>query len=100
MTNRTFAIDEELNRQAADILDSIGMNMNAYVRLSLKQLVNERRVPFDLKAETDIPNELTWRRMIEAEAKELGLLPDDATTYDDPEQAIAALHKAAEESNH
>ena len=100
MTNKTFAIDEELNRQAGEVLDSIGMNMNAYVKLALKQLVNERRVPFDLKAESDIPNEQTWRRMIEVEAMELGLLRDDARTYDDPEQAIEALHQAARKSQH
>ena len=41
-------IDEELKKQAETILDEIGLNMTTYVISSLKALVREQGVPFEL----------------------------------------------------
>lgn len=41
-------VDEELKRQAEITLDEIGLNMTTYVISSLKALVREQRVPFEL----------------------------------------------------
>ncbi|MCL2604464.1 MAG: type II toxin-antitoxin system RelB/DinJ family antitoxin [Defluviitaleaceae bacterium] len=41
-------IDEELKQQAEQTLDEIGLNMTTYITSSLKALVREQRVPFEL----------------------------------------------------
>lgn len=40
--------DKSLTSEVVSILDSIGLGLNAYLTLSLKQLVNQRRGPFEL----------------------------------------------------
>lgn len=41
-------IDDELKQQAEAMLDEVGLNMTTYVISSLKALVREQRVPFEL----------------------------------------------------
>ena len=41
-------IDDELKQQAEQTLDEIGLNMTTYITSSLKALVREQRVPFEL----------------------------------------------------
>ena len=41
-------IDDELKRQAETTLDELGLNMTTYVISSLKALVREQGVPFEL----------------------------------------------------
>ena len=41
-------IDDELKRQAEATLDEIGLNMTTYVISSLKALVREQGVPFEM----------------------------------------------------
>jgi DNA-damage-inducible protein J len=43
-------IDDELKEQAETMLDEIGLNMTTYVISSLKALVREQKVPFELTA--------------------------------------------------
>ncbi|MCL1863862.1 MAG: type II toxin-antitoxin system RelB/DinJ family antitoxin [Defluviitaleaceae bacterium] len=41
-------IDDELKRQAEQTLEEIGLNMTTYITSSLKALVREQSVPFEL----------------------------------------------------
>ena len=91
MKPTTVRFDEKLKSDATGILDSIGLSLNSYLTLALKQLVNQRRVPFDLAPAPEVPNEETRRAMVLAEAKEMGLIEDDAATFDSVEDAIAYL---------
>ena len=43
-------VDDELKEQAETMLDEIGLNMTTYVISSLKALVREQKVPFELTA--------------------------------------------------
>ena len=56
------------------------------------QLVNQQRLPFDTSVRAAEPNEQTKRAMLEAEAKERGILPDDAATFNSAQDAITWLH--------
>ena len=40
-----------------------------------------------------VPNEETRRALVAAEAKELGLIPDDAPAFDDIDGLVAFLEK-------
>ena len=44
----TIRIDENLKQQAEETLEEIGLNMTAYFTSSLKALVREKKVPFEL----------------------------------------------------
>lgn len=93
-TATTIRTDETLKAQAVNILDSIGLSFNAYLNLALRQLVNQRRVPFDLVASDEHPNEETRRAMVLAEAKELGIIPDDAVGFTRADDLMAYLDEA------
>lgn len=87
----TVRFDEASKNQAIEILDSIGLSFNSYLNLAVKQLVNKRRVPFELEAVELSPTEETRRAMVEAEAKELGLIPDDSPSFSNASDALAFL---------
>lgn len=87
----TVRFDEGDKRAAIEILDSIGITFNSYLNMAVKQLINKRRVPFELEAPRKIPNEETRRAMLVAEAKELGLVIDESPKFDDADEAIAYL---------
>jgi len=85
----TIRIEDDLKSQATAILDSIGLSFNSYVQLATRQLVNQRRIPFDLMAPAEVPNEITYRALVEAKA--LGLIPDDAPAFVRADDMMAFL---------
>ncbi len=89
----TIRIDESLKKQATDILDSIGLGLNAYLNLAVRQLVNQRRIPFELAAAPEVPNEETRQAMVAAEAKAMGLIPDDSVSFTDVKEMMAFLDR-------
>ena len=44
----TMRIDESLKKQADETLEEIGLNMTTFFTSSLKALVREKKVPFEL----------------------------------------------------
>ena len=91
MKPTTVRFDESLKSEAVAILDSIGLGLNAYLTLALRQLVNQRRVPFELVAGRDVPNEETRLAMLRAEAKSAGIISDDDPSFSSVEDAMAYL---------
>ena len=91
MKSTTIRMDDELKRETVEMLDALGLSFNSYVTMASKQLVTQRRVPFDIIVPDDVPNEETRRAMVAAEAKMLGLIPDDAPSFDNADDAMAFL---------
>ena len=87
----TICLDDAVKAQAIDMLDSIGLSLNAYVNLALRQLVNQRRIPFSIVAAPEVPNEETRRAMVMAEAKELGIIADGDAAFSDVDLLMASL---------
>lgn len=90
--NITIRMNDDLKARVNQTLDAMGMNFNTYVTMASIQLVNQQRLPFDTSVRAAEPNEQTKRAMLEAEAKERGILPDDAATFNSAQDAIAWLH--------
>ena len=44
----TVRIDDHVKQQAEDMLGEIGLNMTTYINSSLKALVREKKIPFEL----------------------------------------------------
>ena len=91
MKSTTVRFDEATKNQAIEILDSIGLSFNAYLNLAVKQLVNQRCVPFRLEAASYEPNEQTQKALREADLKERGLIPDDSPSFATANDAMAFL---------
>lgn len=91
MKSTTIRMDDDLKRKTVEMLDSLGLSFNSYVTMASKQLVAQRRVPFDIVVPDDVPNDETRRAMVAAEAKMLGLIPDDAPAFDNADDAMAYL---------
>ncbi len=91
----TIRLDDDLKSEAVSILNSIGLSLNSYVQLATRQLVNQRRIPFELVAAPEIPNEETHRALVEAEAKALGLIPDDSPAFTNADDLMAFLDSDA-----
>ena len=84
----TVRVDENLKAQANEILGSVGLSY-----MATHQLVNQRRIPFEIVPAGGVPNEETRRALVAAEAKELGLIPDDAPAFDDIDGLVAFLEE-------
>ena len=59
--------------------------------LSLIHILNQRRIPFEIVPAGEVPNDETRRALIVAEAKEMGLIADDARAFDDVDKLMAFL---------
>ena len=91
MATTTITLDEDVKRETTEILNSIGMTLSGYFNLAARQLCIKRRVPFEIEAPDPLPSEETRRAMIAAEAKELGLIPDDTPKFTDTDELAAFL---------
>lgn len=89
----TIRISDDLKAQASEILDSIGLSFNSFVVLATHQLVNQRRIPFEILPAPEVPNEKTRQALVEAEAKELGLIPDDSPRFSNVDDLTAYLEE-------
>ena len=89
----TVRFDKETKNSAIKILDSLGLSFNSYLNLAVKQLVNQKRVPFEIKMEQDVPNEVTKTTMLRAEAKESGLIDDDSPRFNNADDLFDYLEK-------
>lgn len=87
----TIRLNDGLKAQATEILDSIGLSYNSFVVMATHQLVNQRRIPFEIVPALEAPNETTHRALVAAEAKELGLIPDDSKSFRDVDELMAFL---------
>lgn len=87
----TLRFDEADKQEATDLLKSMGISFNGYLTMSVRQLLNQRRIPFEILPEAPKPTEETRRAMVAAEAKEMGLIPDDAVRFSSADDAMAWL---------
>lgn len=87
----TIRLDSELKKELTKELDVTGLSLNGYFNLAARQLVLQKKIPFEILTETDIPTEKTRRALVEAEAKELGILPDDSPSFTDMDDLKAFL---------
>ena len=53
----TVRIEEGLKEQATQFLDSVGLSLNSYLNLAVRQLVNQRKIPFEIVGRAEVPNE-------------------------------------------
>lgn len=90
-TTATLHFDETDVRAAADLLQAMGFTLDEYLHMAVRQLIIQRRVPFEVLPAEDRPVEETRRALIAAEAKELGIIEGDARSFKTAEEVMAWL---------
>ncbi|CAM3124345.1 type II toxin-antitoxin system RelB/DinJ family antitoxin [Lactiplantibacillus plajomi] len=93
-TPTTVRLDDDLKKQLTKQLKSMGLSINGYFNLAARQLVIQKKVPFEVLSESDVPTEATKKAIVTAQAKELGILPDDAPTFNSVDELKTYLDKA------
>lgn len=88
VTASTTRFEESDKSEATDLLKSMGLTFNGYLNMAVKQLINQRRIPFEILPAKEEPSEETRRAMIAAEAKEYGLIDDDSSSFTTADEAI------------
>jgi len=63
----TVRVDDVVKEQAEIMLENMGMNMTTYIVSSLKALVRERKVPFDLVTTQYLTDQIILEKLTEAE---------------------------------
>ncbi len=61
-------VDDDLKEQADITLKAMGLDMSTYLRMALTVLIQERRIPFEVKL-SSIPNQASIKAMAELKAK-------------------------------
>ena len=56
-TKITARMDPELKNKAEELLADMGLNFSVWINIATKALVNERKIPFEVKASPFYSNE-------------------------------------------
>ncbi len=92
----TIRLDDDLKKELQKDLDAAGISMNAYFVLAAKQLVLQKKIPFEILTEPQIPNDTTRKAMLLAEAKDEGLIPDDSPSFNNIDDLMKSLDKKSD----
>ena len=92
-TPTTIRLDDKLKKELNKELKSMGLSINGYFNLAALQLIIQKKVPFEVLAETDEPTETTKKALVTAQAKELGIIPDDSPSFDNVDELKNYLDK-------
>lgn len=93
-TSTTIRLDNNLKKELNKELKSMGLSINGYFNLAARQLVIQKKVPFEVLSEPDEPTETTKKALVTAQAKELGIIPDDSPSFNNVDELKNYLDKA------
>ena len=66
----TVRVEDSIKKQAEAMLDDMGINMTTYVVSSLKALIRERKIPFELVTTQYLSDQIIFDKLSEAEKEE------------------------------
>ena len=52
MANITIRIDDDIKKQLQELMTELGLDITTYFTIAAKQAIRERRIPFDITANT------------------------------------------------
>ena len=63
----TIRVDQTVKEQAERMLDDMGINMTTYIVSSLKALIREKKIPFELVTTQFLADRMILDKLVEAE---------------------------------
>lgn len=91
ISSTTIRLNDKLKKELQKDLDAAGISMNTYFMMAAKQLVLQKRIPFEVLTAPEIPNETTRKSLLLADAKDEGLIPDDSPSFDNVDDLMKSL---------
>lgn len=92
-SSTTIRLDDDLKKELQKDLDAAGISMNAYFVMAAKQLVLQKKIPFEILTEPEVPNDTTRKAMLLAEAKDEELVPDDSPSFNNVDDLMKSLDR-------
>ena len=92
-SSTTIRLDDELKKELQKDLDAAGISMNAFFVMAAKQLVLQKKIPFEILTEPEIPNDTTGKALLLADAKDEGIIPDDSPSFDNVHDLMKSLEE-------
>ncbi|MDR2973920.1 MAG: type II toxin-antitoxin system RelB/DinJ family antitoxin [Propionibacteriaceae bacterium] len=68
MTSLNMKVDEDVKRQADDVLSQLGLTLSAGVNVFLRKVAMTRGIPFELKLEDDEADAMALTRSLSRKA--------------------------------
>lgn len=90
-TATTLRFDDADKAAATNLLKSMGVTFNGYLAMAVRQLINQRRIPFEILPADYEPTEETRLAMLRAEAKAAGIIPDEDPSFGNADDFLASL---------
>lgn len=90
-SSTTIRLDDDLKKELQKDLDAAGISMNTYFVMAAKQLVLQKKIPFQILTEPEMPNEATRKALLLAEAKDEGIVTDDARSFNNVDELMKSL---------
>lgn len=91
ISSTTIRLNDKLKKELQKDIDAAGISMNTYFMMAAKQLVLQKRIPFEVLTAPEIPNETTRKALLLADAKDEGLIPDDSPSFDNVDDLMKSL---------
>lgn len=85
-TPTTIHLDDKLKKELGKELKTMDLSINEYFNLAARQLVIQKEIPFEVLAELNEPTEITEKALVTAQAKELGIIPDDSPSFNNVDE--------------
>jgi len=63
----TVRVEDDVKEQAEIMLEDIGINMTTYFVSSLKALIRERKIPFEMATTQYVADQMIISKLVEAE---------------------------------
>ncbi len=98
MTNVNIRMSVEDKEMATSILESMGLNMTTLINMTIKQLIQKRKVPFEITAPSEDAYLLKYftKEELEEGARELELMenhPENYKCYDNLNDLYQSLNE-------
>lgn len=98
MTNVNIRMSVEDKEIATSILESMGLNMSTLINITVKQLIQKRKIPFEITAPSDDAYLLKYftKEELEEGSKELEFMenhPENYKSYDNLDDLYKSLNE-------
>lgn len=91
IVSTNIRLDDQLLKELEPLLKVAGLSLNGYLVMAAKQFVIQNKIPFEEVVPEEITNEITYKALIEAQAKEMGLIPDNSPEFDNVDDLMNHL---------
>lgn len=93
LVKSTVCIDEKVKQAVDAQLKQMGLSFNTFVNLAVTQFLIQGKIPFNIKAPLDIPNETTQKAIDLVEKEENGEIPDTIPFFTDSDKMVEYMKK-------